>query len=286
MNQPTRYVIRPFYSHDGSGPRVLQQPNGWDVWEVTATREVIVSPCDTEEAAETEAALLRAALPPEPQPEPTLPRQQGQLSDALAHQLAAMVKAGQSSAAMAAALNLSANTIVAYVSRARKQLGVEAVPYRPAGRKRDAGPARVRKGFAKRLSDDLLQQAAALWREGRTSTQIEAALGHCGGTLVSVARARFGVAKVPRRLGGRYAVAQPKVTANPAAPISMASLGKHYVRKAGRADEYLFRNANGSEEVWVRSDAPGAIMWRGHVRIAFKEALVPLCGRARTATSS
>lgn len=53
------YIVRPHYKYiNYTTGQKEREPSGWDVWEITDTHEVVVSPCDSRDEADAECRRL------------------------------------------------------------------------------------------------------------------------------------------------------------------------------------------------------------------------------------
>ncbi len=173
-------------------------------------------------------------------------------------QIAALWSQGKSNDEVAAALGVKPSYAAAMVSQTRKRFGFERMPYRPRKPRKGSKGGRVpkRTDYAPRQPAAYWERIAALYREGKSSTEIAAVVGHSNlnpGQLVQQARYHLGSKAVPFRLFGKRAPAKPV-----RAPVTMTEMGRQYLRRIG--EEYIFRDIHGNEEVWVRTNDPSGLI--------------------------
>ncbi len=176
---------------------------------------------------------------------------------------------GKNAKEIATILTIPLTRVQQRIFMLRRQYGVERVPYRVRTPKPKALPFPCKP----KLSTAQWEPVAALWRDGKNSAEIAGILKTPAwvnaANLVQTARRHLGVEAVPLR---------PRKAMMPAhAPITMAELGRYYLRRVG--EEFIFRTDEGKEEVWTRTADPSGMIWRRGgrnptpIRLVFKNVM-------------
>ncbi len=143
------------------------------------------------------------------------------------------VRSGMDWHAIGQELRIHWATARTYILMARKILGEAKVPHGLYGKTKTAPDH---------------QLVAKLWREGTPSQDIDQRVGKTNS--VSIARSALGTDAVPLR------PAHPKGSGfqkKKTEAVTMIELERHLVRSLGRG-EYIFRNAEMREELWVKDE--------------------------------
>ena len=97
---------------------------------------------------------------------------------------------------------------------------------------------------------------------------------HTGSNLVLRARNVLGEELVPIR---RHVTRTADKAPDQSAPLTTADMNRWFVRRVPGTEEYILRNEEGREEIWVRDDAAGLRLvggrGTGRVNVSFKEVL-------------